>query len=321
MSWSCLLSSYSFFGFVLLCLYLFIKSYRFKQKLASFKDRYVLITGCDTGFGNKLEKRLDVLGFKVFAACFTQNGVEDLLSTCSKNVFPLRMDVTNDDSINRTVEEVTNLLPEKKGLWAVVNNAGVLGTTSGPTFWATRADYDNVLAVNLYGVVLVTNAFMPLIMKEKGRVVNISSVLGRFAFSNAPYAVSKHGVEAFSDNLRRDVYKMGVTVHMLEPGIIKTPLVNIEAQKKRTEQKLKTLPMVWKKDLPSDIEDIMVKKFSDLVDKLGSSNLDLVVDAYEHAITAKYPKYRYVVGWDANYIFRPLWMVPEWLSDFLLPWL
>ncbi|XP_052818550.1 17-beta-hydroxysteroid dehydrogenase type 6-like [Mya arenaria] len=318
MSWCCLLSSYSFFGLALLCLYLFIKSYRFKQKLASFKDRYVLITGCDSGFGHKLAKRLDVLGFKVFAACFTQNGMEELSSTCTKNVNPIRMDVTNDDSIKRAVEEVTKLLPDKKGLWAVVNNAGVLGTTSGPTFWATRADYDNVLAVNLYGVVLVTNAFMPLIMKEKGRVVNTSSIAGRFAFGNAPYAVSKHGVEAFSDNLRRDVYKTGVTVHMLEPGFHKTPLLSVEAQKKRTEQKLKTLPEVWKKDLPSDIADIMAKRFSGFVDKVGSSNLDLVVDAYEHAVTAKYPKYRYVVGWDANYIFRPLWMAPEWFSDFIL---
>ncbi|XP_052807866.1 17-beta-hydroxysteroid dehydrogenase type 6-like [Mya arenaria] len=318
MSWCCLLSSYSFFGFVLLCLYLLIKSYRFKQKLASFKDRYVVITGCDTGFGHKLAKRLDVLGFKVFAACFTQNGVEELSSTCSKNVTPIRMDVTNDDSINKAVEEVTNLLPDDKGLWAVVNNAGVLGTTSGPTFWATRADYDNVLAVNLYGVVLVTNAFMPLIMKEKGRVVNTSSIAGRFAFANAPYAVSKYGVEAFSDNLRRDVYKTGVTVHMLEPGFHKTPLLNIETQKKRIEQKLKTLPEVWKKDLPSDIADIMSKRFSGFIDKVGSSNLDLVVGAYEHAVTAKHPKYRYVVGWDANYFFRPLWMLPEWLSDFIL---
>ncbi|XP_052792561.1 dehydrogenase/reductase SDR family member 9-like [Mya arenaria] len=189
-------------------------------------------------------------------APYVQNGVEELSSTCSKNVTPIRMDVTNDDSIKRAVEEITNLLPDKKGLWTVVNNAGVLGTTSGPTFWATRADYDNVLAVNLYGVVLVTNAFMPLIMKEKGRVVNTSSIAGRFAFGNAPYAVSKHGVEAFSDNLRRDVYKTGVTVHMLEPGFHKTPLLSVEAQKKRTEQKLKTLPDVWKKDLPSDIADI-----------------------------------------------------------------
>ena len=88
------------------------------------------------------------------------------------------------------------------GLWAIVNNAGVIGTLSGPSYWASRADYDNVLQVNLYGVAMVTNAFLPLVFKAKGRVINTSSVLGRFSFGNAAYSVSKHGVEALSDTLR-----------------------------------------------------------------------------------------------------------------------
>jgi len=83
-----------------------------------------------------------------------------------------------------------------------VNNAGVLGTTVGPAYWASRADYDNVLSVNLYGVAMVTNAFLPLVFKANGRVINTSSICGRFGFANAAYCVSKFGVEALSDTLR-----------------------------------------------------------------------------------------------------------------------
>ena len=87
------------------------------------------------------------------------------------------------------------------GLWALINNAGVVGGI-GPTSWYTRQDYDQVMAVNLYGVIFLTKAFVPLIVPTKGRVVNMSSTLGRISFVSAAYNVSKYGVEAFSDILR-----------------------------------------------------------------------------------------------------------------------
>ena len=87
------------------------------------------------------------------------------------------------------------------GLWAVVNNAGVPGS-SGPTSWQTREDYENTLSVNLYGVIMVTKALLPLVNKENGRIVNTSSILGRIAYLRASYCVSKYGVEALSDVLR-----------------------------------------------------------------------------------------------------------------------
>lgn len=83
----------------------------------------------------------------------------------------------------------------------MVNNAGILGGL-GTTDLHSRQDYEKTLAVNLYGVVMVTKACMPLILKEKGRVVNTASVLGRVAMLNVSYCISKFGVEAFSDVLR-----------------------------------------------------------------------------------------------------------------------
>ena len=82
-----------------------------------------------------------------------------------------------------------------------MNNAGVTGT-AGKCSWQTKQDFESVLSVNFYGVAMVTNALIPLILKEKGRVINTSSMMGRVAFGQVTYVVSKYGVEAYSDVLR-----------------------------------------------------------------------------------------------------------------------
>ena len=88
------------------------------------------------------------------------------------------------------------------GLWGIVNNAGIAGNT-GPCEWLTLEDYRNVFNVNLLGLIDVTNTFLPLVKKEKGRIVNMASVMGRISFQGmTPYCISKYGVESFSDSIR-----------------------------------------------------------------------------------------------------------------------
>lgn len=87
------------------------------------------------------------------------------------------------------------------GLFGLVNNAGVAGVI-GPTPWLTRDDFQRVLNVNTLGPIGVTLALLPLLQQARGRVVNITSVLGRLAANGGGYCVSKFGLEAFSDSLR-----------------------------------------------------------------------------------------------------------------------
>jgi 3-hydroxybutyrate dehydrogenase len=88
------------------------------------------------------------------------------------------------------------------GLHGLINNAGII-RTSGPIEWKNKKAYEDVLEVNLYGTILVTTAFLPLIRKARGRVVNVSSVAAVLAGTGAvEYTISKFGVEAFSDVLR-----------------------------------------------------------------------------------------------------------------------
>ena len=93
------------------------------------------------------------------------------------------------------------LLPLSPGLWGLVNNAGI-STPSGPNEWMKKQDFAHVLDVNLLGMIEVTLSMLPLVRKARGRVVNVSSVMGRVSLFGGGYCISKYGVEAFSDSLR-----------------------------------------------------------------------------------------------------------------------
>ena len=101
-----------------------------------------------------------------------------------------------------------SLFPLFPGLWGLVNNAGI-SIPSGPNEWLNKEDFAKILNVNLLGVIEVTLSMLPLVRKARGRVVNVSSILGRVSFSGGGYCISKYGVEAFSDSLR---YLPGLTV-------------------------------------------------------------------------------------------------------------
>ncbi|XP_045168721.2 17-beta-hydroxysteroid dehydrogenase type 6-like [Mercenaria mercenaria] len=285
-----------------------------KLKIGNISSRYVLVTGCDSGFGNLLTKQLDLLGFHVFAGCLTQAGVESVKSECSDKVLAIQMDVSNDESIKQTIEVIRKKIPSEKALWAVVNNAGIIGSI-GPSTWQTRQNYNNTMAVNLYGVIMVTKACMPLVLKEHGRIINTASIMGRFAFVDPSYCVSKYGVEAFSDVLRREIYRSGVSVHIIEPGFYRTPLMDRESYRQKLNNKIKQLPEDVKESLPCNFADMMMRGRDTFLEKVASSKVNEVVEAYIDAIISQFPKSRYLVGFDAKFIFRPLSMLPEWISD------
>ena len=90
----------------------------------------------------------------------------------------------------------------ESGLWAVLNNAGITGLPA-PVEWLHKSEFSKVMAVNFMGMVHVTNTFLPLVKKSRGRIVNTASMIGRFGFpGTGPYCASKHAVEGYSDVLR-----------------------------------------------------------------------------------------------------------------------
>ncbi|CAH1253428.1 DHRS9 [Branchiostoma lanceolatum] len=206
-----------------------------RPRIPNTSDKFVLITGCDSGFGREDAIRLDGLGFRVFAACLTEKGEEEIRKSCSERVVTLRMNVADQESVKQGLQTVKGHVGDK-GLWGLVNNAGISGRVAGNMDWLTLQDYHQVFAVNFFGLVDVTHTFLPLLKKAGGRIVNMSSCTARMEPGTGPYAASKFAVEGFSDGFRRCLKTAGVSVHIIEPGYFKTAITKAEniAQKMRS---------------------------------------------------------------------------------------
>ncbi|XP_065275427.1 17-beta-hydroxysteroid dehydrogenase type 6-like isoform X1 [Emys orbicularis] len=302
----------------LLGLYFLHRWYRERQTVENLREKYVLITGCDSGFGNLLAKQLDVQGLRVLAACLTQQGAEQLRKATSQRLQTVILDVTRTDSIAAATAWVKEQVGDK-GLWGLVNNAGLVFPVA-PNEWLTKDDFVKVLDVNLVGLIEVTLSFLPLVKRARGRVVNVASILGRLAFYGGGYCPSKYGVEAFSDSLRRELRPFGVKIAIVEPGYFRTPMTE-------TQRNLECLEQSWHRARP-DIKESYGQRYFDSRHKLTreilltkpSTNLYLVTDCMEHALTARHPRTRYSGGWDAQFFYIPLSYLPTALADWVLTW-
>ncbi|KAH0629131.1 hypothetical protein JD844_010972 [Phrynosoma platyrhinos] len=302
-----------FYLAVLLGFYFLHRWYREGQTVENLREKYVFITGCDSGFGNKLARQLDALGLRVLAACYTQKGAEELERLSSDRLKTTILDISSKESVVAATEWVKGIV-RSKGLWGLVNNAAI-GLPMAPIGWLTKDDFANVIGVNLLGLIDVTLHMLPLVRAARGRIVNVSSAVGRVASFGGGYCPSKFGVEAFSDSLRRELLPFGVKVSIIEPGGFANPnAYTIE----------ENLRSVWNR-VPSDIKDAYgqqyleyyCKAIQDLIKRL-SKDLYLVTDCMEHALTSRYPRTRYTAGWDAKLFYIPLSYMPTLVADFVM---
>ncbi|CAL8294755.1 unnamed protein product [Lota lota] len=208
--------------FVYLVFVAYVAMPRVPRGVVEVKNKAVFITGCDSGFGKALAKNLHKLGFTVFAGCLLKEkdgeGAKELEEFRCERMNVLQLDVCSEEQVTKAVEYVQASLADKaKDLWALVNNAGV--STFGEVEFTPMDTYKQVSEVNLWGTIRVTKAFLPLVRKAKGRVVNLTGVYGRTGcVLRSALCVSEHGVEAFSDCLRREMRPWGVKVSVVAPG-------------------------------------------------------------------------------------------------------
>uniref|UniRef100_A0A8C5M6E5 Retinol dehydrogenase 5 n=2 Tax=Leptobrachium leishanense TaxID=445787 RepID=A0A8C5M6E5_9ANUR len=294
---------------------------RDRQTISRFSDKSVFITGCDTGFGNLLAKRLSRKGFQVLAGCLTQAGADDLQKVCPVGLKSTLLDVTSSDSISYAVEWAKSQVGDK-GLYGLVNNAGIANPI-GPTEWMTVQDYRRVMEVNTFGTIAVTLAFLPLIKKAKGRVVNMASILGRISANGGGYCVSKYAVEAFSDSLRRDIQHFGIKVCIVEPGFFKTAVTNLESIEKSLQQIWQRMPEETQRSYGDSYFKQYLKIQRLIMNFICDPDISKVPKCIEHALQAVYPRTRYSPGWDAKFLWLPASYMPSFIVDaalaFVLP--
>ncbi|XP_057593864.1 D-beta-hydroxybutyrate dehydrogenase, mitochondrial [Hippopotamus amphibius kiboko] len=261
-------------------------------------SKAVLVTGCDSGFGFSLAKHLHSEGFLVFAGCLMKDkggdGVKELDSLKSDRLRTIQLNVCKSEEVDKAVEVIRSSLEDpEKGLWGLVNNAGI--SMFGDVEFTSMETYKEVAEVNLWGTVRVTKSSLPLIRRAKGRVVNISSMLGRMAsVARSPYCITKFGVEAFSDCLRHEMHPLGVKVSVVEPGnfIAATSLYGAERIRAIARKMWDELPEVVRRDYGRKYFDERVASMEAYCSS-GSTDVSPVVRAVAHALTSAVPYTRY----------------------------
>jgi NAD(P)-dependent dehydrogenase (short-subunit alcohol dehydrogenase family) len=176
----------------------------------------VLITGCSSGIGRAAALRLHQAGLPVYASARNPDSIADL---AEQGIRTLQLDVTDEASTAAAVKAVTE---EHGAVGALVNNAGsgVHGAVEDVALDTVRASFET----NLFGTWRLTQLVLPGMRAQRaGRIVNMSSVLGRFSPpGGSVYHATKHAMEAFSESLRREVAPFGVKVSMIQPATVRT---------------------------------------------------------------------------------------------------
>jgi NAD(P)-dependent dehydrogenase (short-subunit alcohol dehydrogenase family) len=178
--------------------------------------RSVLVTGASSGIGNAVARYLAERGCVVYGTVRNEEAAARLREI--PNVVPLMLDVTKLDEIREAVKLVTDT---GHVLYGLVNNAG-LGDLGMLSTW-TDEEVFYIFDVNVFGPHRVTNAFLPLLVASKGRIVNIGSQGGMLAKSYyGPYTMTKHAIEAYTETLRAELEPYGVLASVVQPGGIAT---------------------------------------------------------------------------------------------------
>ncbi len=188
----------------------------------------VVVTGVSSGIGWGTTKILLQKGFRVFGSVRKQQDAERLSKEFGGNFIPLIFDVTDETAVQAAAQRVREQL-NGETLFGLVNNAGI--AVPAPLIHISTDDFRHQLEVNLVSVLIVTKAFVPLLGSDRslhgkpGRIINISSVGGKQGGPFlGPYSASKHGLEGFSESLRRELILYGIDVIIIGPGSVATPI-------------------------------------------------------------------------------------------------
>jgi NAD(P)-dependent dehydrogenase (short-subunit alcohol dehydrogenase family) len=188
----------------------------------------VVITGASTGIGATTARYLSQQGWRVFAGVRKQSDGDRLKDGATGDLHPIILDVTNLESVETAVKTVAAALGNTR-LAGLVNNAGI--AKMGPLAIQPLQDFEAHFAVNVFGLLRVTQAFVPLLGSDQsrtgdpGRIINITSVGGKISapFLGA-YTATKHANESMTDTLRRELMIYGIDAIAVGPGSVKTPI-------------------------------------------------------------------------------------------------
>jgi len=272
-----------------------------------------LITGASTGIGRASALRLARSGWTVLAGVRDPAAGESLQAEDggAGRLLPVILDVTDPEQVAQAPARVQEALGAGQcALDALVNNAGI--AIGGPLELLSAEDLRRQFEVNVFGQVAVTKALLPCLRRARGRIVFVSSIGGRVAMAyTAPYAASKHAIEAFADALRVELVRSGVRVALIEPGSVATPIWDKGREAATQVQVPPELSEQY-----GHVAAAMDKALADTARR--GVPPELVAETIERALTASRMRARYVVGRDAKAMLAAKLLLPDHLFDRLV---
>lgn len=253
----------------------------------------VVITGASTGIGRATARYLAERGVRVFAGVRREQDADALRGEGAGGVTPVQLDVTDRQSIARAAREVEAAVGGE-GLLGLVNNAGI--GIGAPLEFIGLDELRRQLEVNVIGPVAVTQAFLSQVRTRRGRIVNVGSIGGRIAQPiMGPYNASKYALEALSDSLRMELGAWGMHVSLVEPGAIATAIW--EKTETYAEHMIPALGA-----RAGELYGDAIAAVLDTARMLSKRAIapEAVSKAIFHALTARRPRTRYLVGADAR---------------------
>lgn len=262
--------------------------------------QYALIVGAAGGLAKTIIDEIKK-DFHVFALDCSSHVVDFYQN--EKNVEPFLCDITNQEQIEKTKEEI---LKQTNHLELIINFAGIV--VLGSTVEIAPSILEKTLQINVIGMYRINHCFFPLIKEGKGRIINVSSEYGTLLGLpfHSFYTMSKHAVEIYSDSLRREMKIFQIPVIKIRPGSFKTNM-----QKNVTNQfdELLADTLLFKRPL------IRMKKLMDGELKKAKDSKK-IVKTFKKAIYAKKPKRVYRAN--NSFKMKLLSCLPEGLQDFIL---
>ena len=253
----------------------------------------VMITGTSTGIGAATALLLTESGFQVFAGVRRETDGDALKARTSGEITAVVMDITDDAAVARAVGSVTAAVGER-GLAGLVNNAGIV--RPGPLEFQPLADFREQLEVNLVRQLAVIQAFLPLIRRGHGRIVNVGSIGGHLVLPiHGAYSASKFGMEALSDALRLELRQWRIPVSLVDPGATQTAIFG------KTLAALDAMQQALDEGGHHDY-DAQLAAMRRTVEKTAADAAppSELAEAIATALTAEKPKARYLAGTGAR---------------------
>jgi NAD(P)-dependent dehydrogenase (short-subunit alcohol dehydrogenase family) len=266
----------------------------------------VLVTGANGGVGSALTDALADAGWRVFAAVRSQEAADALERR--DGVAAIYLDVTDDDSIRLAAETVAADVGDA-GLGGLVNNAGTI--VQGPLELVPVPALRRQFEVNVIGQLAVTQAFLPLLRRGHGTIVNMGAATGRVTVPMlGPISASKTALESLTDALRMELKHQGIGVTIIEPGAMETPIFEKATASGAADGYAGTpeTQRIYAKALEAARAMMANQK---------TSPVDGVVRTIVKALSSENPDPRYVVGRDAGQLVM-LRRFPQGLRDRLL---